>query len=69
MAIDSILMSISGIAGDGVAPKSDSKEGTVRVEPVPPEVAVTLSAIAKEPVSAAVPTDGTDPPLESFTTN
>ena len=33
IAIDSILMSISGMTGAGVAPKSDSKDGTVTVAP------------------------------------
>ncbi len=39
IARDSILISISGIAGDGDVPKSDSKDGIVSVDPVPAESA------------------------------
>ena len=35
-------MSISGIAGEGVDPKSDSNEGIVRVLPVPPTAATSF---------------------------
>ena len=48
-AIDSILMSISGITGVGVAPKSDSKVGIVSTPPVAPSATVE-SATTKEAV-------------------
>jgi len=53
-AMDSTLMSISGMTGEGVAPKSDSKEGMVRVEPTPSST-FRESAIAKDAVRFVEP--------------
>lgn len=67
MAIDSILMSISGMAGAGVVPKSDSKEGTVTVEPEPlsTERAVEIEKVSFAPDVAV----RAETPLAPFTTS